>query len=190
MHYVVVQTLAIREVRISLRTMTLIWRTSQHQCGGRWFQTCRTLPSLSLIIWDHLGVFLTKGPSFRGLDRGRQLSRTRGLPLPLGRGVCETKSKKDAPETENPLFIGFPALRGVLRPWSRKGPDHGVGVDPSLLKLGSQCLARRGLRNAGATSPMEKPQEILRGCLRGAARFTREGRHNRVPMYPLVLTLS
>ena len=26
-------------------------------------------------------------------------------------------------------------LRGGLRPWSRKGPDHGAGVDPSLLNL-------------------------------------------------------
>ena len=24
-------------------------------------------------------------------------------------------------------------LRGGLRPWSRKGPDHGVGVDPETV---------------------------------------------------------
>ena len=34
----------------------------------------------------------------------------------------------------------YSAQRGIetmgLRPWSRKGPDHGVGVDPSLLKSG------------------------------------------------------
>ena len=34
-----------------------------------------------------------------------------------------------APDPENPLFLGFSVLRGGLRPWSQKGPDHGVGVD-------------------------------------------------------------
>ena len=29
-------------------------------------------------------------------------------------------------------------LRGGLRPWSQKGPDHGVGVDPSLLSSPKQ----------------------------------------------------
>ena len=64
-------------------------------------------------------------------------SGNRSLPLPIRRVVCETKSKKGAPETENPSCIGFRVLRGGLRPWSqtmsRKGPDHGVGVDLSLL---------------------------------------------------------
>ena len=59
-----------------------------------------------------------------------QFSANRGLPLPLGCGVCETKSEKGAPDTENPSRIGFPVLRGGLRPWSPKGPDQGVGVDP------------------------------------------------------------
>ena len=39
-----------------------------------------------------------------------------------------------APDPENPSFLGFSVLRGVietsLRPWSQKGPDHRVGVDP------------------------------------------------------------
>ena len=38
-----------------------------------------------------------------------------------------------APDPENPLFLGFSVLRGGLRPWSRKGPDHGVGVDPETV---------------------------------------------------------
>ena len=58
------------------------------------------------------------------------ISAKKGLPLPLGRGVCETNPKMGAPDPENPLFLGFSVLRGGLRPWSRKGPDHGVGVDP------------------------------------------------------------
>ena len=40
-----------------------------------------------------------------------------------------------APDPENPLFLGFSVLRGGLRPWSRKGPDHGGGVDPETAKL-------------------------------------------------------
>ena len=44
-------------------------------------------------------------------------SGNRDLPLPLGCGVCETKSKKGAPDTENPSCIGFTVLRVGLRPW-------------------------------------------------------------------------
>ena len=53
----------------------------------------------------------------------------------MGAGSARPNPKKGAPETENPLCIGFiTALRGeCLRPWSQKGPDHGVGVDPSFL---------------------------------------------------------
>ena len=40
-----------------------------------------------------------------------------------------------APDPEAPLFLGFSVLRGGLRPWSRKGPDHGVGVDPETVNL-------------------------------------------------------
>ena len=29
---------------------------------------------------------------------------------------------------KNPSCIGFAVLAGGLRPWSQKGPDHGVGV--------------------------------------------------------------
>ena len=50
-----------------------------------------------------------------------------------------------APETENPLCVGFVALRGGLRPWSQttvpKGP--GVGVDPILLINGARTLVPR-----------------------------------------------
>ena len=55
-------------------------------------------------------------------------------PYPLGAGSARPNPKEGPPETENPLFIGFTALGGRLRPWSRKGPDHGIGVDPSLLR--------------------------------------------------------
>ena len=49
-------------------------------------------------------------------------------PCPLGTGSARPNPKKVAPETENLFCIGFTALRGGLRPWSWKGPDHGVGV--------------------------------------------------------------
>ena len=52
--------------------------------------------------------------------------QTGGLPLPLGRGVCETKSKKGATETENPLCIGFTALRGASRPWPQTMVSEGA----------------------------------------------------------------
>ena len=45
-------------------------------------------------------------------------SSNRGLPPPLGCGVCETKSEK-GPQDTNPSCIGFTLLRGGLRPWSQ-----------------------------------------------------------------------
>ena len=54
-----------------------------------------------------------------------QLSANKGLPLPLGRGVCETKSKNGRP-TPRKSFISrvFCAQRGSetmvsARPWGR-----------------------------------------------------------------------
>ena len=49
-----------------------------------------------------------------------------GLPLPLEHRVCETKSKKGAPGTENPSCIGFTVLRGGLRPWSQTMVSEGA----------------------------------------------------------------
>ena len=57
---------------------------------------------------------------------GIVVQQTWGLPPPLGRGA-RPNQKKGAPDTENPLCIGFRVLRGGLswdhglRPWSRKG---------------------------------------------------------------------
>ena len=53
--------------------------------------------------------------------------------LTLGAGSARPNLKMGAPDPENPLFLGFSVLRGGLRPWSRKGPDHGVGVDPETV---------------------------------------------------------
>ena len=59
-----------------------------------------------------------------------QFPQTRVYPYPLGAGSARPNPKMGAPDPENPLFLGFSVLRGELRPWSRKGPDHGIGVDP------------------------------------------------------------
>ena len=76
-----------------------------------------------------------KGIHHRGLrPRKRKMegfhgggySANRGLPLPLGNGVCETKSQKVAPDTENPSYIGFTVLGGGLR------LDHGLGMGPTM----------------------------------------------------------
>ena len=48
--------------------------------------------------------------------------------------------KMGAPDPENPLLLGFPVLKGGLRPWSQKGPDHGVGVDPETVIKGRPKL--------------------------------------------------
>ena len=59
----------------------------------------------------------------------------KGLPIyPLGALSARPNPKMGAPDPENPLFVGFSALRGGSRPWSRKGPDHGVGVDPETVR--------------------------------------------------------
>ena len=51
-------------------------------------------------------------------------SATRGLPLFLGRGVCETKSKKGRARDRKPLFTGFTALQ---RGTGTMVSDHGLG---------------------------------------------------------------
>ena len=59
--------------------------------------------------------------------------QNRVYPYPLGVGSARPNPKMGASDPENPLFLGFSVLRGLPRPWSRKGPDHGVGVDPETV---------------------------------------------------------
>ena len=66
----------------------------------------------------------------------------------LGRGgSARPNPKMGASDPENPLFLGFSVLRGGLRPWSWKGPDHGVGVDPETVNCSFWvcCSAAFGL---------------------------------------------
>ena len=61
--------------------------------------------------------------------RTGQISASKGLPLLLGRGVCETKSKNGRSRPRKPFISRvFCAQR-----W--KGPDHGVGVNPETVQL-------------------------------------------------------
>ena len=97
----------------------------------------RDLSSLAhtLCICFSLSLFFSLSLS-EVLSKAEQ---TRVLPLPLGRRVRETKIQKWAPQTQKTLYFqGFLCSEGVrdhgLRPWSRKGPDHGVGVDLETVK--------------------------------------------------------
>ena len=85
-----------------------------------------------------------RGPKFWRLGKiiveGK--CENKGLPLPLGRGVCETKSKNGRSRPRKTLYFqGFLCSEAFrdhgLRPWSRKGPDHGVGVDPETVSKNS-----------------------------------------------------
>ena len=85
------------------------------------------------------------------LEESSQTQQTGVYPYPLVAGSARPNPKMGAPDPENPLFLGFFVLRGGrdhgLRPWSRKGPDHGVGVDPETVT--DQCsslLSKEGLR--------------------------------------------
>ena len=62
--------------------------------------------------------------------RGFPTQQKRVYPYPLGTGSARPNPNMGAPDPENPLFLGVSVLRGGLRPWSQKGPDRGVGVDP------------------------------------------------------------
>ena len=65
--------------------------------------------------------------------------QTRVYPYPLVAGSARPNPKMGAPDPENPLFLGFSVPRGGPRPWSRKGPDHGVGVDPETVTYQRKC---------------------------------------------------
>ena len=65
-------------------------------------------------------------------------SKQGSTPTPWARGLRD-QIQKWARQSEKTLFsVGFSVLRGGFRdrglgPWSRKGPDHGVGVDPETV---------------------------------------------------------
>ena len=63
-------------------------------------------------------------PKVGEIYRARQNSADKGLPLPLGRGVCETKSKNGRSRPRKPFISRvFCARRGIETMVS----DHGLG---------------------------------------------------------------
>ena len=99
-----------------------------------------------------------------------EFSKNSGLPLHLARGVCETNSKKGTPDAKkNPSCIGF-----TVRPWSQKGPDHGVGVDPSLLKWSSGLLNTSLLTGAIRATDLCQEQDLRIRARVGGSRASRK----------------
>ena len=77
------------------------------------------------------------------LSLGSKVSAKKGsTPTPWAGGLRD-QIQKWALQTQKTLYFqGFLCSEGDwdhgLRPWSRKGPDHGVGVDPETLKVGGR----------------------------------------------------
>ena len=87
-------------------------------------------------------------------------SANRRLPLPFGRRVCETMSKKGAPDTENPSLIGFTVLGGGLRPWSQTMVSEGArpwGRGRSEFAKG--CLQNQQLNSTSTDATEENQRE-------------------------------
>ena len=70
-------------------------------------------------------------------------SANKGLPLPLGRGVCETKSKNGRSRPRKPFIPRAFCAQWPSETMVRKGPDHGVGVDPET--VGFPPIARHAV---------------------------------------------
>ena len=95
-------------------------------------------------------------------------SAKKGLPLPLGRGVRETKSKNGRSRPRRPFISRvFCARRGDhgLRPWSRKGPDHGLrSGDCELKTSGYRYTSGKGRLRAHSeaqTPPCDEGRHTL-----------------------------
>ena len=55
---------------------------------------------------------------------------------------------------------------GGLRPWSWKGPDHGVGVDPETVNKGNHCNERHCRQLKGSAVPLTGPFTAPSGGIR------------------------
>ena len=64
------------------------------------------------------------------------VSKQGSTPTPWARGLRDQIQKGHSRHRKSFIHRFYTAQRGIetgLGPWSRKGPDHGVGVDLSLL---------------------------------------------------------
>ena len=57
-------------------------------------------------------------------------------PTPWAQGLRDQIQKRVLQRQEILYALGLQRSEGGWRPWSRKGPDHGVGADPSLPRKG------------------------------------------------------
>ena len=105
-------------------------------------------------------------------------------PTPWSRGLRDQISKNGRFRPRISFILGF----SVLRPWSQKGPDHGVGVDPETLNLcfcvslfkrtRSEWSARWSSETAAATS--QWPSHVG-GCCPAPSKG---GGHLRMQFWP------
>ena len=83
---------------------------------------------LALVLWQ--SSLLVEGACpFFSTVLGMFLAfyqQTRVYPYPLGAGSARPNPKVGSPDPENPLFLGFPVLRGGLRPWSQTMVSEGA----------------------------------------------------------------
>ena len=114
-------------------------------------QSFQTEGHLSLLFFCLSKPQMTSYVLTSGTDRkaptGNSISANKGLPLPLGRGACETKSKNGRSRPRKPFLSRvLCAQRGIETMVSDhglgRGPDHGVGVDPEIV---SMCILESDL---------------------------------------------
>ena len=114
--------------------------------------------------------------------------QTSVYPYPLGAGSARPNPKMGAPDPENPLFLGFSALGGGLRPWSQTMVSEGArpwgrgrSGDCEWLFPGSVRGVREensgkvpGVPNPGRRekTPTPKTRFSIRTLLRTPGRFT------------------
>ena len=143
---------------------------------GSWATLYFPAPELWTKTYGHEGFFSELRDS--SAKSAEQRSANKGLPPPLGRGVCETKFKNGRSRPRKPFISSvFCAQRG-LRPWSRQGPDHGVGVDPETV---NHAAATRG-RQKGIG------KKVTKNVQKGDKLFTKSDRNRKKVTYPLLRT--
>ena len=91
----------------------------------------------------------------------KDFSANTGLPLPLGRGVCETKSKNGRSRPRKPFISRvFCAQRGIPRPWSQTMVSE--GARPWGRGRSGDCEPKQA-RKTFAILSLQVPQGPLNG---------------------------
>ena len=105
------------------------WPPTDHSCPrSSWIGEGRTW-AIAFRRSSYKSPLCSEFESFLPSKREKLLCtyQQKGIyPYPLGAGPARPNPKKGAPETENPLFIGFTVLRGGLGPWSQTMVSEGA----------------------------------------------------------------